>query len=159
MPPSQQRKGSAWLSAISELTAWRISRPCRKRRSSSRDDGGVSWVFWCFLDNIRCSLPKCSVIGCIWLGLPPTFLMPSENHSASENHSTLCGPVRSPSQVPSPEPLGPSSPASPSLPATPKSPPTRRVPPRGTPRVPPNHSLKGDNTPQIMYMGSHIHIL
>ena len=61
----------------------------------------------CFLDNIRCSLPKCSVIGCIWLGLPPTFLMPSENHS------TLCGPVRSPSQVPSPEPLGPSSPASP----------------------------------------------
>ena len=23
----------------------------------------------------------------------------------------------------------------------------------------PNHSLQGDNTPQIMYMGSHIHIL
>jgi len=26
MPPSQQRKGSAWLSAISELTAWRTAR-------------------------------------------------------------------------------------------------------------------------------------
>ena len=23
----------------------------------------------------------------------------------------------------------------------------------------PNHCLQGDNTPQIMYMGSHIHIL
>ena len=23
-----------------------LSRPCRKRRPSSRDDGGVSWVFW-----------------------------------------------------------------------------------------------------------------
>ena len=23
-----------------------LSRPCRKRRPSSRDDGGVAWVFW-----------------------------------------------------------------------------------------------------------------
>ena len=23
-----------------------LSRPCRKRRPSSRDDGGVLWVFW-----------------------------------------------------------------------------------------------------------------
>ena len=23
-----------------------LSRPCRKRRPSSLDDGGVSWVFW-----------------------------------------------------------------------------------------------------------------
>ena len=23
-----------------------LSRPCRKRRASSRDDGGISWFFW-----------------------------------------------------------------------------------------------------------------
>ena len=37
---------TVWKKANLKLDAGLLSRPCRKRRPSSRDVGGVSWFFW-----------------------------------------------------------------------------------------------------------------
>ena len=46
LEPTEWPKGSPASSSVWIEDPRLLSRPCRKRRSSSRDDGGVSWVFW-----------------------------------------------------------------------------------------------------------------
>ena len=45
LQPTEWPKGSQAFCEIWREDSGLFSRPCRKRRPSSRDDGGVSWVF------------------------------------------------------------------------------------------------------------------
>ena len=45
LEPTKLPKGSQASCGVWREDSGLLSRPCRKRRPSSRDDGGVSWVF------------------------------------------------------------------------------------------------------------------
>ena len=45
LEPTECPKGSQASSSVWREDSGLLSRPCRKRRPSSRDEGGVSWVF------------------------------------------------------------------------------------------------------------------
>ena len=45
LEPTKWPKGSQASCGVWREDSGLLSRPCRKRRPSSRDDGGVSWVF------------------------------------------------------------------------------------------------------------------
>ena len=55
-----------------------LSRPCRKRRPSSRDEGGVSWVFSMYFFSLECNEMSSNelwdvygfgvTLGCLYLG-------------------------------------------------------------------------------------------
>ena len=45
LEPTERPKGSQASSGVWREDSGLLIRPCRKRRPSSRDDGGVSWVF------------------------------------------------------------------------------------------------------------------
>ena len=45
LEPTEWSKGSQASSSVWREDSVLLSRPCRKRRPTSRDDGGVSWVF------------------------------------------------------------------------------------------------------------------
>ena len=45
LEPTEWPKGSQASCGVCREASRLLSRPCRKRRPSSRDDGGVSWVF------------------------------------------------------------------------------------------------------------------
>ena len=46
LEPTEWPKGSQASCGVWREASRLLSRPCRRRRPSSRDDGGVSWVFW-----------------------------------------------------------------------------------------------------------------
>ena len=45
LEPTESPQGSPAYSSVWREDSGLLSRPCRKRRPSSRDDGGISWVF------------------------------------------------------------------------------------------------------------------
>ena len=45
LEPTEWPKGSQASCGVSREVSGLLSRPCGKRRASSRDDGGVSWLF------------------------------------------------------------------------------------------------------------------
>ena len=46
LEPTEWPKGSQASCGVWREDSGLLSRPCRKRRPSSRDEGGISWVFW-----------------------------------------------------------------------------------------------------------------
>ena len=46
LEPIEWPKGSQASCGVLREDSGLLYRPCRKRRASSRDDGGISWFFW-----------------------------------------------------------------------------------------------------------------
>ena len=46
LEPTEWPKGSQASCGVLREDSGLLYRPCRKRRASSRDDGGISWFFW-----------------------------------------------------------------------------------------------------------------